>query len=69
MTTIDIEPAEGGGVLTFEPDPSIVGNAVLRFSEDDGATVLIGSYRIRDLLVILHATGGVTGRRPTWMGR
>ena len=73
MTAIDIEPIQGGGTLIIQPDPSNPGCAVLRFDDEYYPTTVLGSYKIRDLLIILHATAGeasapTRSKRPSWMG-
>lgn len=72
---IDIESHDSPAWLNFGPDPDMPGNAIVE-AYDGGGHVVVGSFKIRDLLTILHAMAGTMptheekapSRRPIWMG-
>lgn len=73
MTHIDLDAVDDDVVLTFSPDPSREGYAVIEYDGEDGDKRL-GSFKIRDLMIILHATAGASyqpeqtrSKPPIWM--
>lgn len=71
--SIDIFATDEDIVLTLAPDPKREGYVEIEFDGADGGKRL-GSFKIRDLLIILHATAGTShqpertrSRPPIWM--
>ena len=73
MTNIDLDAVDTDVMLTFSPDPSREGYAVIEYDDEHGDTRL-GSFKIRDLLIIRHATAvssyqpeQTRSKPPIWM--